>query len=104
MSVTGRLMMTRMGLHSVGTLCALYVSVWLWTGAAMWLRVIAYAGAWLMCAGAYFVVLYLWQHALDAFDERVRALVRDELTDEELRRYQRRLRFIGRWHDGKTLR
>ncbi len=103
MSATARLMMTRTVLHLIGTLLALYVSVWLWAGAAMWLRMMLYGGVWLLCAGVYFGLLYLWQQALDGLDLRIRALVRDELTVDEMRRYQRRLRFLGRWQRERTV-
>ena len=97
MSATARLMMTRTALHLVGTVLALYVGFWLAAGAQMWMRMVLYSAVWLLCAGIYFVILYVWQRLADGLDARVRALVREELEIEEMRRYQRRLRFLGKW-------
>ncbi|GAC1299228.1 MAG: hypothetical protein NVSMB19_02750 [Vulcanimicrobiaceae bacterium] len=102
MNGTVRVMMTRTALHALGTAVALYVSFGLWSSGHMWQRMVLYGGVWLGCAGAYFGVLYLWQTALDALDARIQAIVRDEQTAEDMRRYQRRLRFVLRWQRSKV--
>ena len=96
METAMRTMMVRGALHLVGTLTAFLAVAMLLPHGAMWLQTATYGLAWFACAGAYFAALYAWQSALDALDRRIRDVVRDELAASELRRYQRRLRFVIR--------
>jgi len=98
---TLRLMMTRALVHLVGTAFAFGSVILLVPHGAMWLRMTAYSVAWLLCAALYFGWLYLYQTTVDHFEHRIRVIVRDELVVEDLRRYQRRLRFIARFQQAK---
>ena len=57
--------------------------------APMWIRVTLYGVSWIGCAVMYVPVLYLRELAIDAWDERTRSILRDELDRRELLAYQR---------------
>lgn len=96
MSATARVMMTRAALHALATAVALLVSFRMLDNGDMPVRMALYAIVWVACGAAYFLVLYAKQYVLDAADERIRTVVRDERTVDDMRRYERRLRFIVR--------
>ncbi len=91
MSATTRLMMTRATLHCIGTVVALYVGFYTLAQAAMLVRITTYAFVWAACAGVYLLLLYCGQRFLDAFDDRIRRIVRDEADASEMRQYRRSL-------------
>lgn len=104
MGTTTRLMMTRATLHLVGTVCAFAVVYLFFPHGGMWVRMATYALVWVACGGAYFAALYLWQSAIDKLEVRIRDIVRDELTTDEMRHYHRRLKFLTRYYKGKSMR
>ena len=97
MPETARLMMVRSLLHATATLIACSISFGIFAAADMRMRMGIYAMIWIACGGAYFLVLYCKQCMLDTVDDRIRQVVRDQQTADELRRYQRRLRFTLQW-------
>jgi hypothetical protein len=104
MRTTAGLMMRRMVLHALATVIALWVSFRILTNTAISVRMAVFACAWIVCGGAYFLLLYCRQYVLDAVDERIRRIVRDQRSVEEMRHYERRLRFIVRWHAERSRR
>ena len=97
MSDALRVMMIRSLLHTIATAVALALTFIVFAHADMPVRLAMYGFGWVMCGAAYLSVLYCKQYLLDAFDDRIRRVMRDQRAVEELRRYQRRLRFIVRW-------
>jgi uncharacterized membrane protein len=104
MRTTAQVMMRRMVLHALATVIALWISLRMLTNTAMSVRMAVYACAWIACGAAYFLLLYCRQYILDAVDERIRCIVRDQRSLEEMRHYERRLRFIVRWHAERSRR
>lgn len=84
-------MITRMVLHGLTTAASALIAIRLTPDAPMWVRMSLYAAAWIACALAYVPLLYCWEHLVDAFDARMRRLIRDEFERHELASYQRRL-------------
>ncbi len=86
----------------MATAVALLVSFRMFGNADMPVRMALYAVVWVTCGAAYFLLLYAKQYVLDAADERIRTVVRDERTVDDMRRYERRLRFIVRWRTERS--
>ena len=93
--------MTRSLLHAIATVVALVPAFVMFAGADMRVRMAIYALGWIACGAAYLLLLYCRQYLLDTVDERVRRVLDDQRTAEELRRYQRRLRFKIRWRSAR---
>lgn len=85
-----RTMVTRMILHGFSTGAGV-AAMELAHSAPMWLRMALYAGSWVGCALVYVPVLYLREHIVEAFDERTRRIIRDEIDRRELLAYARQL-------------
>ena len=94
MTAETRLMMTRMTLHALGTLFALFLALRVVAAGPMWMKALAYAGGWALCAALYLVALVCREWIVASLDERVRAVVREERVAEGLRAYRRRLHFV----------
>jgi hypothetical protein len=77
------------------------MSVEVFAAADMRLRMAIYASIWIACAGASFLLLYCKQFMLDTVDDRIRRAIQDQQIADEMRRYQRRLRFITKWRTGR---
>lgn len=97
MSVTVRIMMIRSVLHAIATIVALVLTFVIFAKADMPTRMAMYALGWMLCGAAYLLLLYCKQCVLDAIDARIQHVLQVERTVEELRRYQRQLRFVARW-------
>jgi hypothetical protein len=99
-----RTMMARCVLHGVSSLAGVF-AMQTAHAAPMWVRMILYGLSWLACAALYVPILYLREHLVDAWDERTRRILRDELDRRELMAYQRgidseRMRQETLLHDG----
>lgn len=97
MSTTARVMITRATLHAIASVIALWVTFRLLSSNVMWIQMSEFATVWIVCGIGYFLLLYAKTYAMDRADERVRRIVRDQFMVEEMRAYQRRLRFVQRW-------
>ncbi|GAC1409301.1 MAG: hypothetical protein NVSMB64_18050 [Candidatus Velthaea sp.] len=86
-----RVMLTRMALHGLATAISVLLAFTVARSAPMWQQMALYAISWIMCALAYLPVLFAWESAMDAFDRRVRGIVREEFDRHDLVTYQREL-------------
>lgn len=86
-----RVMMTRMTLHGLASAISVLCTFTVARSAPMWQQMALYAVAWVVCALAYVPLAFAWESAVDAHDQRVRRIMREEFERYEVVAYQREL-------------
>jgi len=85
-----RTMMVRSILHGVSTAAAV-LAMHHAHDAPMWVQMTLYGASWIGCAALYVPILYLREQFVDAWDERTRRILREELDRRDLVAFKDRL-------------